>query len=483
MDYAQLRFDLDNSPSLKSLRSPHAPLIFSFLYQQFKQEQRIIAPYQDLVDSLDTVLEEINAQQAGAFPRSARNYLDDWSKEQRLLRIYPGRQGEWLVELTPDAERAIRWLEELRQRAFVGTESRFRSIFSTLNEIVTNSSTDPEQRLNYLRAQQEVLQREIDEIQRTGEVRRLNATQIRERYQQTNENALRLLSDFAAVEQNFRDLARSIQQAALRPDLQKGTVVGEVLDADEALENSDEGRSFRAFWQFLLSPAQKDEFTRLIAVTQSLPELADVRQNAILPGLTRRLLDAGHKVVESNQQLAEQLRRMLDEQMIAESQRVRELCAQIKQMAFAHVQHPPPQEGFFMVEIEPEVHLLMDRPLWSPAEVTQFTSPPVEFSTPELDLSVLQVLYSQYYVDEAVLEERLLELLETRESLTLADVLARYPATKGVGEILAYLRLAAESPYHRINPEQTELIEIDLYAVEKRVRLRIPQALYQRRPL
>ena len=193
MDYAQLRFDLENSPSLKSLRSPHASLIFSYLYQQFKQQQRITAPYQDLVDSLDAVLEEINAQQPDTFPRSAKNYLDDWSKEQRLLRIYVASGDQLLVELTPDAERSIRWLEELRQRPFVGTESRFRSIFATLSELFTNSSADPQQRLTYLRAQQETLQREIDEISATGEVRRLNETQIRERYLQANENALRLL--------------------------------------------------------------------------------------------------------------------------------------------------------------------------------------------------------------------------------------------------------------------------------------------------
>ena len=248
MNFAQLKFDFENSASLKSLRAQHAPLIFDFLYQQFKQQHRIANVYQDLVDSLDTTLDRLNAEEPGAFPRSAKGYLDDWSKNLHLLRIYQGTGDQWLAELTPDAERAIRWLEELRQRPFVGTESRFRSIFSTLEEIVTNSSTDPEQRLTYLRIQQATLQKEIDEIVVTGNVRRLSATQLRERYLQASENALRLLGDFAAVEQSFRDLARQIQEALLRPDLQRGAVLGQLLDADETLENSDEGQSFRAFW-------------------------------------------------------------------------------------------------------------------------------------------------------------------------------------------------------------------------------------------
>jgi hypothetical protein len=483
LDYAQLKFDLENSPSLKSLRSPHASLIFSYLYQHFKQEQRITVAYQDLVDSLDTTLDEINAQQPGAFPRSAKNYLDDWSKEQKLLRIYLGGSDQLLVELTPDAERTMRWLEELRQRPFVGTESRFRSIFSSLNEIVTNSSTDPEERLKYLHTQQEALQQEIDEILETGKVHRLNETQIRERYLQANENALRLLSDFAAVEQNFRDLARRIQEAALYPDLQKGTVIGEVLDADEALENSDEGRSFRAFWQFLLSPTQKDEFSKLLMTTKQLIELAEIQQNSILPGLTRRLLVAGQKIVESNQRLAEQLRHILDEKVIAESQRVRELCATIKHLAFEHVQHPPDTEKFIVLEVEPSVQLFMDRPLWSPSEETQFEVPINVASEPLIDIAEMAELFNQYYVDETLLESRISDLLEKAENVTLSEILQSYPATKGIGEVLTYLRLAAEQPYAYLNPEQFEFIDIDLYQNESQVRLRIPQAVYRRKPV
>ncbi len=483
MDYVQLKFDLENSPSLKSLRSPHAALIFSFLYQQFKEQQRITISYQDLIDSLDVILEELNNQQPNAFPRSAKSYLDDWSKEQRLLRIYLGTNDQIFVELTSDAERTIRWLEDLRQRPFVGTESRFRSIFATLNEIVTNSSTDPEERLKYLRAQQETLQREIDEINETGIIRRLNETQIRERYLQTNETALRLLSDFAAVEQNFRDLARRIQEAALHPDLQKGAVLGEVLDADEALESSDEGRSFRAFWQFLLSPVQKDEFTKLIIATQNLPELAEISQNSVLRGLTRRLLAAGHKVVESNQQLAEQLRRMLDEQVIAESQRVRELCASIKHLAFEHAEHPPETNWNIVIETVPYVHLLMDRPWWSPNEEMQFEQPLNPTSERPLEIGEIEGLFNQYYADETLLENNLSVLLDTYESITLSGVLEHYPPAQGIGEVLAYLRLAAEKPYYRINPAETELVGVYLYANNIRVTLRIPQAIYQRRPI
>ncbi len=483
-DYAQFIFDFENASSLRSLRSPHAPFIFYFLYQQFKRRQRVIVAYQELVETLDSALDERNAVEPGSFPRAAKNYIDDWSKTLHLLRIYQGKQDEWQCALTADAERVLLWLEEMRQRPFVGTESRFRSIFATLDEIAANSNSDPQTRVAYLRAQQDQLQAEIDQIQRTGNVQRLNDTQLRERYLQANENALRLLSDFAAVEQSFRDLARQIQEAVLRPDLRKGAVLGDLLKADEALEASDEGKSFRAFWHFLGSPTQRDEFTRLLRVTQQLEELAEVRQRSILPGLTKRLQEAGGKIIESNKQLATQLRRMLDEQSIAESQRVRELCAQIKQLAFQHVSHPPVGSAFrefTTVEVLIPVQMLLDRPLWSRGEAAYVEPPEALVPEDRFDPDEWAELYAQFYVDEDELVERISHFLDERDTISLREILNTYPTSKGISEVLTYLKIAAEAP-HILEPERTESISVAQYESGREVLVKIPYTVFRRMP-
>ncbi|NJO84809.1 MAG: DUF3375 family protein [Blastochloris sp.] len=136
MDYAQLKFELDNTPALRVLRQQHAALILSFLYQQFKQTQQLAVPYQQLADALDETREQINHEAPDSFPRPAREYLDRWSKELGLLRIYHDANNTLYAQLTPETERALRWLDELRERPFIGTESRFLSIFATLREII-----------------------------------------------------------------------------------------------------------------------------------------------------------------------------------------------------------------------------------------------------------------------------------------------------------------------------------------------------------
>ncbi len=149
MDHDQLQFDLRQSASVRLLKSPNAPLVLSFLHRSFKHEQRASVPYAVLLERLDATLEVLNERNPGMYPLGAAAYLKQWSDEEhQLVRIIVrGSDDETTVELTPDAERAMSWVEELYRHEFVGTESRFLVIFNLLEEIVARSTEDVEQRL------------------------------------------------------------------------------------------------------------------------------------------------------------------------------------------------------------------------------------------------------------------------------------------------------------------------------------------------
>ena len=57
MEYEQLKYDLENSPHIKLLRSRNAPFTISFLYQQFKQKQQISIPESELLKKLENYVE------------------------------------------------------------------------------------------------------------------------------------------------------------------------------------------------------------------------------------------------------------------------------------------------------------------------------------------------------------------------------------------------------------------------------------------
>src|SRR5258708_17781338 len=229
-DYDILTQTLATSAAVRILRSSNAPLILSFLYQQFKHAQHPTIPYLLLVERLEAYIDVLNdllPEKDRYKPGSGKEYLRQWaSEEQRLIRIYAqGSAAEEVVELTKDAERAISWIEELERRPFVGTESRFLTIFSLLEEIVARSTTNPETRLKQLERDRDAIQQEMDEIKATGTVKQFSTTQIKERFLQAEDTARMMQRDFTLVRDNFKILARQVQEEQLRPDARKGTLV------------------------------------------------------------------------------------------------------------------------------------------------------------------------------------------------------------------------------------------------------------------
>ena len=494
MDYDQLVYDLQHAPSIRLLKADSAAMIISFLHREFKHEQRIAIPLTELAEHLTNMLEALNEQVPGSYPRPAHSYLTEWADEHhRFIRITtPTNSDVPLVELTADAERAIGWLEELHGQPFVGTESRFLHIVQLLRDIVQKSTEDPTTRLAQLEQQRDALDQQINMIRETGIVDDLyTITQLKERFFEACNGARQLLRDFRLVEERFRSIARALQEAQLQSNMQKGALVAYVLDSDAELKSSDQGRSFYTFWDFLMAPSQQDELYMLLEAVQQQADLQPViHEGKILQHLPSHLLEAGEKVVQSNAGLAQQLRRMLDEQNIAERRRVRAIVGDIKQQAFRVVNDPPSESVFIELEGPPKVHLGMEHGLWEPGETFSVSAQPMNDIDEALPIDDLLSLHTQFHIDKTTLYRRIEALLNIRSQVTLAEVLAHYPPEKGLAEVLAYCTLAADDPDYWIDAQETEIIKLPIATMPgreavnlspKQVILTIPRVLYQRR--
>jgi hypothetical protein len=284
------------------------------------------------------------------------------------------------------------------------------------------------------------------------------------------------------VEDNFRTIARSVQEQGLRPEARKGSVVSYVLDADQQLKESDQGRSFYTFWEFLLSPAKQDELHSLIEGAFRVPALADVtRDGVILRRLTRSLIDAGEKIVQSNHRLAEQLRRLLDERTLAESRRARELITEVKALALRVVDHPPSDEAFLVLEGSPVIELVMEKPLWEPTNEPIFAAVAIEPNDHVLDAEVLRRLYAQVVVDDVQLRGRIEVLLENRRQISLAELLFVHPVQQGLAELLAYLAIAARDTHHTIDEATHDMVTLRTDSDGRMVHIAIPHVLFRSR--
>lgn len=64
-----------------------------------------------------------------------------------MRKDYPPGKDEPHSDLTPSAEKALEWAASLGNRAFVGTESRLRTVFELLRQMAEGMESDPEVRI------------------------------------------------------------------------------------------------------------------------------------------------------------------------------------------------------------------------------------------------------------------------------------------------------------------------------------------------
>lgn len=113
MEYDRIKYELENSPSFKLLRSRSAPLILSFLHRQFKQRERISIPRSELETRLGDYLEFLEETLSDAYPRSPNEYLNAWCEQQLLLITFePGSED-------PIASLALRLLQPVTHFGFI----------------------------------------------------------------------------------------------------------------------------------------------------------------------------------------------------------------------------------------------------------------------------------------------------------------------------------------------------------------------------
>jgi flagellar motility protein MotE (MotC chaperone) len=457
MDFQTLEALRKNHPAWRLLMADSAPMVASFLHRGFIARNLRTISQQELAAKLEDYLFHLRERLGeGSYPRSATDYLDEWASEGRgwLRKYYPPGSDEPHFDLTPASEKALAWLAGLQQRQFVGTESRLLTVFELLRQIVEGTRVDPQARLAELDKRQAELTAEIQRV-RDGDFEIMDAAQVRDRFVQMSTTASTLLADFRELEQSFRDLDRAMREKIATWSGGRGALLDELFGERDAISDSDQGRSFRAFWDFLMSPSRQEELSELLAAACVLPAVHQLKPDERVLRVHYDWLEAGEVAQRTVARLSEQLRRYLDDKVWLENKLIMQVIRTIEQQALAIRTGLP--EGAFMAldEPGPDVDLPTERPLfsppWKPTIADQIlVEGAAEFPT--------DLLYAQVYVDKAELAARIRRALQMQTQVSLGELLASHPLERGLAEVVAYLSLAADDPRATIADEQRQSI-------------------------
>jgi len=478
LDYTTLNLLRQRHPAWRLLRSDHAPLVASFLHRVFIVPNIREMAQIDLAEALEDELFALREQHGpDSFPKPATAYLNDWAENDKgwLRKFYPTGSDEPYFDLTPATEKAITWLESLTARSFVGTESRLLTLFELLKQMSAGSETDPQLRIAELNKRRAEIDTEIGRI-RIGDIPLLDDTALKDRFQQFLQLARELLTDFREVEQNFRTLDRHVRERIALWDGAKGTLLEEIMGERDSIADSDQGKSFRAFWDFLMSQTRQEELSLLLDQVLSLPAVVEMQPEPRLRRVHYDWLEAGENTQRTVARLSQQLRRFLDDQAWLENRRIMDILHSIEGQVLALREVPPSGDFISLNDTAVGVDLPMERPLYRPPVKALIKDVALLAGDGEVNASAL---YEQVVIDRAELFSHIRHSLQACAQISLSDLISAHPLRHGLAELVTYLQLASDWPQMVVDEETIDAIEWQTPDGTVR-RARLPRVIFVR---
>jgi hypothetical protein len=402
-------------------------------------------PGPDLVNALDDHLEGLRAaaEDPSSYPRNASAYLADWSRPDSgwLRRHYPAGRDIPEYEPTPAVESALAFVQSLGPREFVGTASRLLTVRDLLRQIAAGAAVDPAARLDALMRQRAEIDDRIAALE-AGTDAGLDDTAVRERYAQVVDTARALLRDMRAVEAGMRDLDRRVRAQATTWDGPRGELLAAVFGTQASIAQSDEGRSWQAFWEHLLSRSATAELNSLLEELSAIEAIGDRASQAQVL-LRTDLFHAAEATQRALASVSAQLRRFLDDQHWAEARRVDALIRDVLAVGLAAVGQDPSFGQAELDDVRIPITLPIDRPLYLPRATSELDPHAPEVG--RADDADLADLFEAFGIDVAALSTRIDEVVSAHGGATLGQVIAEHPLDSGLAELLGYLQALPDS--------------------------------------
>ena len=472
---------LRNSPSVALLRARNCGIITEFLAEVFgdmpavshENIHSLLAEYLNSHEFEDE--EESDILYTDTYEEKASKYIRNWT-DSGFLTNYRNEDGEIYFELSSHSSKVLDWLAGLKQEEYIGTESKFKSIISQLRELVEYTNEDREKRLQLLVDKKMEIEHQIQQLQMGEDIKVFEEYEIVPRFQQINKLAKELLTDFKDVDDNFKNIIKEIYQKQIDPTLKKGGILQYTFDALDELKSSSQGKSFYAFWEFLLAREMQSELDTLITdLFRTLKEKNIDGGDTFLQNMVEYLYESGRKVYQTNDKMADKLSRIIRENEISRSDVSKRLVQEIKNTLIEISKKGQKPDVSLSVDDGMEISIPFNRKItFEQNESTEYNSIPETETLSIEDLGELGKVFSNVYVDRKILVKNIRETMKGKSQVTLLDVVEQFPLKQGLPELFAYFGALGQFQHKTVNEEKRQAIVFDH---QNKKRIRIPEVI------
>ncbi|MGN6491700.1 MAG: DUF3375 domain-containing protein [Agriterribacter sp.] len=478
MTSEHISFLIQSSPALQMLRLRNAGWVLPFLYTVFKEQRKMVIKEEQLIPLLAETLsqhtegtedlEEARIEFGEDEESRSRKYLLSWV-QKRILQDFPDTEGNTNYQLSAYTEKVFQWMQNLQLgQHHVGTESRFKMLFASLRDMVENTEDDREKKLQILKDRRAEIDKEIKAIEFGSMPQRYNNAQVQERLDLFVKLCYELIGDFREVEDNFKQIHRSIVEQHTKAEQNKGAIVGYAFESYDALRSSNQGKSFYAFWDFLISRSGQEDWRNL---TEQLLVLLEERElesdTSFLQNIKSFLLEQGKSVYDANDKMAEKLSRIITEKEIARHRRLRQQISGIKELVFELMEEENMNAGI-AIEEPADIKINMDRKLvLEEKKQAGSLKQPVAAVEKIADIERFNRLLNTAFIDKKILWDKVEQVLQNRQTATLKEIIESTSLQNGLAEVISYYSFLREKAKRtQIIRNATELIPLNAEATK-----------------
>ena len=412
---------LKMSPSVALLRSRNYDIIIEFFIKVFSNIT--VVSYENIHNQLTDFLNEngVEADEdedvffSDPYEVKSEKFIHHWT-EKGFLTNYRNEDGEIYYELSSHSSKVIDWLSGLKREEYIGTESKFKSIITQLRELVEYTNEDREKRLQILEDKKLEIEQQIQRLQMGDDVKIFEEYEIVPRFQQVNKLAKELLSDFKDVDDNFKNIIKDIYQKQIDPTLNKGGILQYTFDALDELKSSSQGKSFYAFWEFLLSRDMQNELEQLInSLFSTLQEREIASDDRFLQNMVSHLYESGRKVYQTNDKMADKLSHIIRENDAARSDAARLVVQEIKNSLIEISKAKGKPDISLTVEDGLDINIPFERKItFEQNESTEYNQQPENYVLDFDSLNEISKVFNNVVIDRKVIEHNLREVLKNK---------------------------------------------------------------------
>ena len=480
-DSAYFESVIKNDPGFALLSAKTAGLVISFFHQEFILYNRISVFSADMENHLVSFLKDHKEEQAefdkengeddeenrfivsNTIQKKVRAYIEKWCKKGYLLRYY-NADRESVLELTPSITKLFNWIDGIKPKKFVGTESQFKTILDQMQDLYQHINEDAEARLKSLEKEKAEIEKEIERLKNGGKVQTYTPIQMYESLELILKNGKSLINDFREVDDNFRKTGTEIYKKQSEINTTKGEILGFALDTDEKLRSSPQGQSFEAFWKYIASDSDNEINTIVNALIEKSAEFSQIGtidniDTDFLLNFKKNLFEAGSKIIETKRSITDKLSRVLQQNQNQDYQKLNSLISDIKTIAAKKFSSDSYENKKDFMMFDRNAILSRSFVPVLPSMQSDFAEME-KFDSSELGESDFEDLLTQFYVDRNLLLNHIESYRKEHDGqFTLSGLLKEFPLEKGMAELASYYDMLNTEDGFTVDENSKELVQ------------------------